>query len=232
MTEPLSMLYETYGFDQNLIKDIICGSKYFALMLTNGNIGVCSTLNKPYKLNNDVIKQPDLKITEHRILLNAYYNAQLNYLNSYKKDNDIFAEIKFRKYSNIVMTGYFGPLIKKFRKKNIQLHIFDKQIEHSSIVSMEQQMEYLSKADVLILSATTIFNNTFCEQIKNTSKNCDIFLLGPSAIMCRELLGYRNINTIFGTIFEKNDSRVLKQIKLGGGTKTFSPFARKVYFGH
>jgi len=230
MIEPLSLLYKSYSFEPDDIKCIINGKMYFAVLLKNGNIGVCSTLNKVYDSNNVDITNINLSNTEHRIILNAYYNAQLNYLNSYKTDSDIFAKIKFKKYSNIVMTGYFGPLVRKFENEKIKLNIFDKQVENSSIIDIKHQREYLSNADVLILSATTIFNKTFCEQINNTNNNCDIFLLGPSSIMCKEIINYPRIKTIFGTIFEKNDQRVLEQIKLGGGTKTFSPFSRKVFF--
>jgi len=231
MTDPLILLKDTHGYDPGEIRKVNCGSKYLAVLLKNGNIGVCSTLNKVYYIDNSDIVSPGLVKVKHRILLNAYYCAKLNYLRKYNAEYDIFDKIKFNKYSFIVMTGYFGPLIKKFQKENIELHVFDKQIEHNTIVSMAKQAEYLSKADVLVLSATTIFNNSFCEQLENTNKDCDIYLLGPSSIMSEKILAYPGIKSIFGSVFNNNDLRVLEQIKLGGGTKSFSAFSKKVFLG-
>ncbi|MFC2117282.1 Rossmann-like domain-containing protein [Bacteroidota bacterium] len=230
MQEPLLTLYNIYGFDHNSIQNIVCGEKYHAVILKNGNIGVCSTLNKIFKLSLIDLKNPDLDNIKHRIILNAYYNAQLNYLNTYNEDCDIFKKIKFKDFSNIVMTGYFGPLVRKFRKEKIKLNIFDKKTDHRKVLNIENQVEYISEADALILSATTIFNNSFCELVEATNKNCKIFLLGPSSIMCKEILSYKNMSIIFGSIFSNNDQKILKEISQGGGTKSFSPFSRKVYF--
>ena len=45
MQEPLEYFFEKYGIDLQNIKHIVCGTKYVAVELKNGQIGVCSTLN-------------------------------------------------------------------------------------------------------------------------------------------------------------------------------------------
>ena len=66
------------------------------------------------------------------------------------------------------------------------------------------------------------------EIVNNSGINSDIFLLGPSLIMNKDLFEYRNIKKIFGSIFESYDERVLNIIKQGYGTKQFLPFGKKV----
>lgn len=87
----------------------------------------------------------------------------------------------------------------------------------------------LGTADCVILSGTTINNNTFMEVISKTSDSCSIFLLGPSNILSREMFRYRNIKVVFGSRFRKGDEEVLDIIREGRGTKGFLKNLNKVY---
>jgi len=40
---------------------------------------------------------------------------------------------------------------------------------------------------------------------------------------------YKNVKEIFGSVFEKNDERVLNVIENGYGTRKFLPFGKKIY---
>ena len=88
------------------------------------------------------------------------------------------------------------------------------------------------RADALILSSTSVFNNTFLELVNATNKNCHIYTLGPSTIMNKEMFEYGNIKYLFGSIFDDNDVNTLKIIQKGGGTKQFMPFMDKVYLNN
>ena len=94
---------------------------------------------------------------------------------------------------------------------------------------MSDQIKEVAKADVLILSSTSVFNNTFSNLVEATNDHCDIYTLGPSTILNKEMFYYRNIKLLFGSIFEPNDINTLKIIQQGGGTKQFMPFMKKVF---
>lgn len=227
--EPLLLLTDTYGVDVFQIKSIASGLRYSAVMLKNGNIGVCANFGNEIEDNPGKYSKLDLKNISHRIFLTAYFNALLNYTNDYKKSGDIFDIIDFRKYKDIVMIGLFKPIVRKFEEENISLSVFDYLKNDSVLISGSKKSDYLRKCDAVILSSTTIFNDTFKEIIKSLKEQCDIFMLGPSSIMSREIFDYWNIKIIFGTVFEKNDERIPDIIKNGGGTKYFQPYGRKVY---
>jgi uncharacterized protein (DUF4213/DUF364 family) len=226
--DPLELLYHKYGATPDDVKELICGKRYFALMLNNGKIGVCATLDQPYDVDANILKNPDFNNIAHRIVLNAYFNAVLNTPDKTYKKGDIFQAIDFKKYSNIVMIGFFRPLVKKFVKANISLSVFDKIEKESPVLPNELQAEYIAKSDALILTATTFFNGTFLDIIEKTNK-CDIFILGPSAFLTDEIFDYKNIKTVFGSVFKKFDTEVLKIIQDGYGTRVFSVRADKVY---
>ena len=228
MKEPLEFLFEKYGANPDDVKELICGSRYFALMLNDGRIGVCATLDQPYFVEPKVLANPDFKNISHRIVLNAYFNAIINIPDKKYKKGDIFQAIDFKKYSNIVMIGLFRPLVKKFVNANIKLSVFDKIEKETPVLPSKLQAEYVAKSDALILTATTFFNGTFSEIVEKTN-NCDIFVLGPSAFLSDEIFNYKNIKAVFGSVFKENDTEVLKIIKEGYGTRVFSVRADKVF---
>ena len=229
MQEPLEFLFDKHGIDLQNIKHIVCGEKYVAVILKNGNIGVCATLNNFVNIEIRDMRFPDLKNLQHRIVLNAYYNALFNYENSYDTTVDIFEKINFSQYKNIVMIGFFRSLSEKFKNEGIHLSIFDKSAQDSTLTDIKEQIVKVSQADALIITSTSVFNDTFLELVNATKNKCDIFTLGPSTIMNNEMFNYKNVKLLFGSVFEPNDILTLEIIKAGGGTKQFMPYMKKVF---
>ncbi|MCK4639755.1 MAG: hypothetical protein KAU06_00320 [Candidatus Marinimicrobia bacterium] len=227
--EPLRYFVEKYGFDISEVDKVVCGTKYSALLLKNGNIGVCANLSHNVVTTIDYLKNLDLNRVENRIVLNAYLNGKFNYSNRHTKAGDIFDAVNFKNYKNIVMIGLFKPLLKKFREKNISVSVFDRNKKSSCLTDIALEMSYINEADALILSSTTIFNKSFLNIVNNMKRFCDVFLLGPSSIMNKDILKYRNVNRVFGAVFSKGDERVLDVIKHGGGTREFLPLGEKIY---
>lgn len=232
MLEPLEYYNEKHGVDLKSILQIVCGDKYVAVVLKNGRIGVCATLDNYVNIDIKDIRIPDLKNIQHRIVLNAYFNASLNYLNNYDTKVDIFNKIDFKKYNKIVMIGYFRSLVEKFENEHIDLIIFDKTVADEKLTDMSEQLVKVSQADALILSSTSVLNNSFLDLINATKDCCDIYTLGPSTILNQEMFQYRNIKLLFGAIFKLNDVNTLKIIQQGGGTKQFLHFMDKVYLNN
>ncbi|MEA2095586.1 MAG: DUF364 domain-containing protein [Candidatus Cloacimonadota bacterium] len=226
MIEPLELLYNKYDFEIDNIKKIVTGSRYTALLLNDGHIGVCANLGHIVKTEKNIYSNLNLKNFSHRIVLNAYYNAILNYSGKYKT-GDIFEKVNFKTFNNIVMIGLFKPIVEIFQKNNIPLKVFDYKKNDNVLTSMSEQQQILKKTDAVILTSTSIFNLTFMDLIKNINDNCNIFMLGPSSIMAKEVLQYKNIKMIFGSTFDKFDDRVLKIIDNDGGTRKFLKLGQK-----
>ena len=226
MNEPLAYFIEKYGFDYKNIKKIVSGEKYCAVLLKNGNVGVCATLFNKIELKISDLEQPDLTNVNHRVVINAYFNAVFN--SKIETENKDITEISdFAKYETIVMIGFFKPVIAKL--KNVNLLVFD-DIKNDAIIQPKELKEKsLQKADAVILSATTIFNGSFSKIINKTKTGCEVFLLGPSCPMTEDMFNYKNIKALFGTSFSKNDNRVLETIARGEGTRYFQKFGTKIY---
>ena len=229
LQEPLTHYVNKYGISVSKLDRIIIGSKYSAVQLKNGHIGVCSNLRKKFDVDILELQNPDLENTNHRIIITAYFNALLNYNNKYKRTADIFDKINFNKFKNIVMIGMFKPILKRFEESNIDVSVFDMRNKTNEVLPYKNEMEYVAKADAIILTSTSIFNGTFMNIIKNSKESSNIFLLGPSTIMNTDMFSYKNIKCIFGSVFNRFDERVLDTISKGEGTRKFLSSGKKVF---
>src|SRR5450759_63955 len=75
MKDPVLVLFEDFPYNTEKILASACGEAYVAIMLANGQIGVCSTLDKTVETDPLLLTSPDLKRMDHRMLVTAYANA-------------------------------------------------------------------------------------------------------------------------------------------------------------
>ncbi|MCK5839292.1 MAG: hypothetical protein KAG99_05555 [Bacteroidales bacterium] len=225
--EPLAFLLNKYDFEIDRIEKISTGEKYTAVLLKNGNIGVCANLGHIINPGKSYYVNLDLKNFSHRIVVNAYFNALLNYSGNCKSDADIFDAIDFAKYNKIVMVGFIKPVAEQLKNEGVSFSVFDLQKEDRVLTPIVEQKKFMKEADVVILSSTSLSNGTFIDSINVTKSSCDIYMIGPSSIMAKEILDYKNIKMIFGAAFNKSDNRVLNIIQEGGGTRTFLKSGQK-----
>lgn len=229
MRDPLEYLYEKYNFDLSEVANIIYGETYLAIVLKNGQIGLGAVLGSPVSKGDFDFRKPDFGKVEHRIILTAYYNALLNYSKQYNKEIDIFDELDFGHYKNIVMIGLCRPLFKKMQDGNIAVKVFDEGKDDDVLVPMDEQRKHLQTADCIIITSTSVINGSFMELMGNLNDSCDAYLFGPSGLLTTDMFQYKQIKYIFGSIFDKNDERVLNLIRDGQGTPSFSKYMHKVF---
>lgn len=210
--DPLRYYLSHTGFDQSNISRLVTGEKYVGIMLNNGHIGVCSTLGTPVAIAELDFDQPNLDKRAHRIAYNAYINAMLNYQTVPEDHKDIFQHVDFSARKEIVMVGFFRPLVTKFTQARILLHIFDQNEQDPILTPMELLGDYLLKASTIILTSTSIFNNTFTPVIEQTGEQASIFLLGPSSILHGDMKKYRNVKKVYGARFQPYDHRDRKSV--------------------
>jgi len=225
--EPLSYFLKKEGFNRLNIRKWVPGEKYGAILLKNGNIGVCATLNHPQL--TDIPETIELTRISDRIFYQAYLNAILNYNNHYTETSDISGKIVFGRYQKIVMIGWFRTLAEKIGQTRAELSIFDMDQEDETICPAKHMNDTLKLAGAIFLTSTSVMNNTFYDIISQSKEICDIFTLGPSTLLDRDMFRYRNIRQLFGAVFRKNDAQLLEMIAQGHGTSTFSIRMQKVY---
>lgn len=228
MEDPVSVLFKNFPYDTGKILASSCGEAYVALMLANGQIGVCSSLNIPVETDPLSLTRPDLKRMDHRMLVIAYANAHVNYLPSDLGSGDIFDQIDFAGKKNTVMVGYFPPLMEKFRNNGFSVCAFDQLQDHPDLTPISQMEEKLRQADCVVITATTLINSTFLPIMQQIALGADIYMLGPSTPLFPVFRERFKITRLFGMLFKPYDFEVLEIIGKGMGTPAFSKKGKKV----
>lgn len=203
------------------------GEKYVAVQNGLGQIGVCATLGK--KVDHTNLENFDLGKAECRVAANAFANATLNYLVEPDGVGDIFDTVDFSKHTNLVMIGYFGSLVQKLQTKGIEPLVFDIDQHEAPVLPMDKQHEYLTVADCVILTSTSLSNGTFNGIIKTVNPQCSIYMLGPSTPLDDLMFTIPQVKGLFGSIFPLHSSETLNLIAQSYGTRGFMHTMRKVY---
>ena len=211
-------LYDLFISKANEVKIEILslGLGYTAVSLSDGGIGLaythfenkksCMLLNRNIdfegKFADQLLEKIKSENTVERSMALALINA-LNYeqalLLPEDPDNKImFDTLKIGKESNVAMVGFFGPLVKNFKEQNITLEILD--ASRNLGIKKEFYNKLGNWADVLLLTSTSILNNTTEEILANVGQKVKSVMLGPSTPMVKEAFEHLPVNILAGTV--------------------------------
>ena len=239
-------LYDLFqGRASKINIEVLClGLGYTAVTLSDGGIGLsytqfedkssCMLLNR----HVDYEGQPALPLLEkiksdhplERSMALALVNA-LNYRDALEYPEDDKNKIMFDKFkigagSRIAMVGFIGPLVDLLGQKKAEVDVLD------NSRGMGKKKEFYarlgSRADVLILTSTSILNNTTEEILQNAGPEVRTIMLGPSTPMVAAAFEHLPVNMLAGTV-PIDKENVLKAIRHGMGTPVLQKFSRKSY---
>ncbi len=220
------------------------GLGYTAVTTSDGGIGLSYTYFESknscslIKIYNDYEGKPAIELLDkikgtdkiQRSMALALINA-LNYKNAIllpedRKNNIMFEKFDIREGTRVAMVGYFGPLMKIFEKRKASLEIIDVSRGLGRKDNFHARLK--NWADVLIMTSTTILNNTTEEILLNVGENVKTVMLGPSSPMIGEAFEHLPVHMLAGMVPVERD-KVLKAIRHGTGTPIIQKFCRKSY---
>lgn len=220
------------------------GLGYTVVVTSDGGIGIaytyfedkksCMLLNEAIDYENRpasvLLKKIKSERTIERSMALALVNA-LNYEDALKLPEDknntvLLEEFNIQPDTNVAMVGYFGPLVDRFKEKDIPLEILD---TSRGLGNREDFYKKLASwADVLLLTSTSILNNTSEEILAKTLENVKTAMLGPSTPMVAKAFEHLPVHMLAGTVpIEKN--QILRAIRHGMGTPVLHKSSRKSY---
>ena len=243
LNEKLYQIFEEKS-QQVTIEMLSLGLGYTAVTTSDGGIGLsytyfgdkksCTVLNehidyeaKPASLLLKRIKS-DNRLERSMAL--ALINA-LNYKDALKlpedKDNKImFDNLEIGLKSKVAMVGYFGPLVRKFKEKKVLLEILDESR------GLGHKMDFYHRlgnwAEVLLLTSTSLLNQSTEEILSNVSEKIKTVMLGPSTPMAGKAFEHLPVRMLAGTV-PIDKEKTLKAVRHGMGTPALHKFSRKSY---
>ena len=216
------------------------GLGYTAVTTSDGGIGLSYTYFSDKKLNSraEYENRPAAQLLEkiksdvpiERSMALALINA-LNYRAALDLPEDGDNTIMFERFEigrgrRVAMVGYFGPLVRNFEQKGVALEILD---TSRGIGHKEEFYQKLKNwAQVLLLTSTSILNNSTEEIVANAGEKVKTVMLGPSTPMAADAFSHLPVAMLAGTV-PIDQEKTLKAIRHGMGTPVLHKFSRKVF---
>lgn len=227
-SDPLTLLAAEAAVTGFVYNRIVYGKRYCAVMLPDGRCGVCATLGVPPPAELPRFFNPDFKTPAGRVITQATLNAALNINSTEGNHVDVGSAIVASGFRKMVMIGCFYPLIDPLRNAGIELKIFDPAADQSLVRPEEELAGAVADCQLLMITATSITNNTFVSLIGLVAVETEVWLAGPSAPLSRLMLTEYPVNRLFGTRFAPGNHTLLKLIDEGNGTRGFSHTGEKI----
>ena len=239
-------LYDLYlNHGRNVTVEILSlGLGYTAVTTSDGGIGLsytyfgdkksCMVLNKHIdyegKSADQLLEKIKSENTVERSMALALINA-LNYndaLNLPVDDDNkmMFDKFRISRDCRVAMVGYYPPLVRNFEEMGISLEILD--ISRG----LGQKEEFYNKlknwTQVLLLTSTSVLNNSTEDILANVGENVKTIMLGPSTPMVADAFEHLPVHMLAGTVPVDN-GKTLKAIRHGMGTPVLHKHSRKVF---
>jgi len=228
----------------SLVEILSLGLGYTAVTTSDGGIGLsytyfgdkksCMVLNKHLdyegKSADQLLEKIKSENTVERSMALALINA-LNYNNALSLPEDHDNKIMFDKFKigqdrRVAMVGYFPPLVRNFEEMGISLEILD--ISRG----LGQKEDFYNKlknwAQVILLTSTSVLNNSTEEILAHAGEKAKTVMLGPSTPMVAEAFEHLPVHMLAGTV-PVDKEKTLKAIRHGMGTPVLHKHSRKVF---
>ena len=126
------------------------------------------------------------------------------------------------------MVGDFPPVMNKIAPMTDDIYVFEFNVkEGSGFYTSEEEQLYLPKCSHVLITASTLINHTLDDVLSYCNNAKEVYLVGPSAPLCPEVLNGYNVTVIAGSIVKRPDL-IMPVISLCGGTRFLKPLIEQV----
>ncbi|NLC70840.1 MAG: DUF364 domain-containing protein [Desulfuromonadaceae bacterium] len=226
-----------------VVEQLCMGLGYTAVSTSDGGVGIAYTYfdAKTGCMMHEGYENPEgkpavcllEKIFSDIPLQRAMALATVNALNfSFASDlpeerdnNCLVEEVGIGKGTHVAMVGLFKPLIRLFESRGAQVEVHD---IGKGIGAKEGFYEKLNRwADVVIMTSTTLLNNTTEEILSQVGEKVRTVLVGPGTPMIREAFRGLPVHFLAGMV-PVDKGETFRAVRHGTGTPIIQKFGRKV----
>ena len=143
-------------------------------------------------------------------------------------EGDVLDVLALRSGDRVGMIGYFGPIVPRVESLVASLTVFERSRGWTAgVQSAERAADLLPDCTVALITSTTLITESL-DALLEAATGCRLVaLLGPSTPLLPEAFTGTPVRWLSG-IWITRAMEVLRVLSEGGGTREFSPFARKV----
>jgi uncharacterized protein (DUF4213/DUF364 family) len=232
------------------IKDVVIGLSLIVLQLDNDNVGISYVLREglpagcsSFPYGQGLIGKPALEVAKW--LKGGAEDVQraigMAALTAASQDQPLIDVdetggpfgIEFLPTDTVAMVGYVKPVAKELEKRAKELFVFDagqslRGGDGDKIRPPKEQAHLLPRCDIVILSGTTMINNTLDGLLKMCSRAREVVLLGPSTPMFPKAYENTKVTVLAGSWWDsKSKEEIFKRVSLACGISDLRRFIIK-----
>ncbi len=140
---------------------------------------------------------------------------------------DLLESLNLDREDQVAMIGYFEPLVRKLSGKVKTLWIFEREERVPGFYSESDLPRYLPEANLVLISATTLLNQTLEDLLSLIKKAREVVLLGPSTPLFPEAFRFTPITLLSG-IRVRSPEFVFRQVAQAKGFPSLREGLEKV----
>jgi uncharacterized protein (DUF4213/DUF364 family) len=143
-------------------------------------------------------------------------------------EGDLLDVLALTKDDRVGMVGFFAPLAPKIRQRAGELLIFEERLQRAEdLIPANRAQELLPECSVVIITATSIINNTF-ESLAAAASSCRVkAVLGPSTPFAPDIFQDYGVTHLSG-IIAVDQQEILRVVTEGGGARDFMKWSKKI----
>ena len=220
--------------DKNLkLQKAVLGLGYIAVQLENGSTGIsaniiherkttCTVFPKAGSLRGATVKEI-LAMSEkddllYRALGLASINAIIN-IEGCGNTEDVFEQMTLKGTERVVMIGLIEPVVAMLKKRGCSISVFENRaVDNALVHSPDELASACSSADIIIITATSIINNSIGTVLQSAAGARNVVLMGPSTPMSSKAFMSTPVTHLAGSQVT-DPEKALEVIMEGGGTQ-------------
>lgn len=224
------------------VTSLTVGLRYTAVTTDDGGIGIaftgtgrthCCGTGDNYQ---DFEGRPAVELLAHikdgaprqrsmaLALVNALNHAESGGLPEDATDDTWMDALGILSDTRVAMVGFFRPLMQKFMKRGAQVEVLDADQGIGDRNDFYRKLD--GWAEALLLTATSIINNTTEEVLDRLAPGAKAVILGPSTPLVPQAFAHLPVYLLAGTV-PVDQEAVLKAVRHGQGTPIIHRFSRK-----
>jgi uncharacterized protein len=241
-----SQLYELFRHraEKTAVRTVSVGTGYTAVVLEDGNAGLAFTWIETGRCcvgvgdYRDFEGRPAIELLERIREKNPFFRSQalalvnaLNHPSALALPDDtgnegLIETLEIRERTRVAMVGSIPPLVRRIERIGAALEIIDR----GQGIGLETRFfeKLRSWAEVLIMTGTSILNNSTEDLLARAGEGLRAAILGPSTPMVPGAFSHLPVKCLAGSVVTDPEA-ALKAVRHGAGTPVIGPYCRKKF---